>query len=166
MRRTPVFCRSLLGGDFTFHRPTTSWVARKQAPTSRQMSLILEANGNERGQGLQSAATPPQRKNSRFIAATPQVSRRSRSVDDPGRAIPPSCRPGRRPGTRASWAPPTPARSENRGHSAPQFSGEPVRPASGGYLIPWPRRSPACAPAIHAAAATLLEWSPDRGLKI
>ena len=36
------FCRSLLAGDFTFHRVTTSWVARKQAPTSRQMSLILE----------------------------------------------------------------------------------------------------------------------------
>jgi hypothetical protein len=47
-----------------------------------------------------------------------------------------------------------------------QFSGEPVRPASGGYLIPWPRRPPACAPAIHAAAATPREWSPDRGLKI
>ena len=36
------FCRSLLAGDFTFHRVTTSWVARKQAPTSRHMSLILE----------------------------------------------------------------------------------------------------------------------------
>ena len=82
MSQTPVFCRSLLAGDFTFHRLTTSWIARKQAPTSRQMSLILEANGNELGQGLQSATTPPQRKNSRFIAATPQVSRRSRSADD------------------------------------------------------------------------------------
>ena len=46
LRRTPVFCRSLLAGDFTFHRLTTSWVARKQAPTSRQISLILEANWN------------------------------------------------------------------------------------------------------------------------
>ena len=80
MRRTPVFWWSLLAGDFTFHRLTASWFARKQAPTSRQMSLILEANGNELGQGLQSATTPPQRKNSRFIAATPQVSRRSRNA--------------------------------------------------------------------------------------
>ena len=46
LRRTPVFCRSLLAGDFTFHRLTTSWVARQQAPTSRQISLILEANWN------------------------------------------------------------------------------------------------------------------------
>ena len=48
MSRTPAFCRSLLAGDFTFHRLTTSWIARKQAPTSGQMSLILEANWNER----------------------------------------------------------------------------------------------------------------------
>ena len=46
--QTPVFCRSLLAGDFTFHRLITSWIARKQAPTSGQMSPILEANWNER----------------------------------------------------------------------------------------------------------------------
>ncbi len=46
LRRTPVFCRSLLAGDFTFHRLTTSWIARKQAPASGQIRLILEANWN------------------------------------------------------------------------------------------------------------------------
>jgi hypothetical protein len=38
------FCRSLLAGDFIFNRLTTSWLARKQAPTSRQLGLLLEAH--------------------------------------------------------------------------------------------------------------------------
>ena len=91
MRLTPVFWWSLLAGDFTFHRLTTTWFAPKQAPTSGQMSLILEANGNELGQRLQSATTPPQRKNSRFIAATPQVSRRSRNATPTSRTPFPQC---------------------------------------------------------------------------
>jgi len=39
MRRTPGFCRSLLAGDFMVHRLITSRIARKQAPTSRQMGI-------------------------------------------------------------------------------------------------------------------------------
>ena len=46
MSRTPVFCRSPLAGDFTFHRLTTSWVAREQAPASKLISPVLGVNWN------------------------------------------------------------------------------------------------------------------------